>query len=231
MTSFDESTTADDGRRSLSRSARRNAVVGLGAGALAAAGVAGWVAQRRPPSPPAAARSAGALRFPDVSLLTHEGKRVRFYSDLLQGRIVAVNMMYAQCSNICPPITQNLKRVHQALGERAGRDVFMYSISLLPEFDRPADLQAYVAAHRIGPGWTFLTGTRENIEQVRLSLGFFDVDPQVDADRSQHTGMLRIGNDALDRWCMTPALLEPAQICESIRAVDPEKRSFPGLAA
>ncbi|MBA3623378.1 MAG: SCO family protein [Methylibium sp.] len=232
MTSFPEPKAGDDGRRSPSRTARRNALLGAGAGVIAAAGLAGWIAHDRRPPPPAKAAApggAGAQRFPDVTLLTHEGKPVRFYSDLLQGRVVLANMMYTQCSNICPPMTANLKRVHQALGERAGRDVHMYSISLLPEFDRPADLKAYVALHRIGPGWTFLTGAKDDIERVRFSLGFYDVDPLVDADRSQHTGMVRIGNEPLDRWCMTPALLEPEQICESIRAIDPAKRPFPGL--
>src|SRR5687768_8161876 len=99
-----------------------------------------------------AARARGASgRIPDVPLITHDGKRVRFYSDLIRGRVVFVSMMYAQCNERCPPMTQNLRLVQEALGDRVGRDLFMYSITLLPEHDRPADLKAYREQHHVGP--------------------------------------------------------------------------------
>src|SRR6184192_3122047 len=80
-------------------------------------------------------------RLPNVPLQTHEGKTVRFYDDLVRGRIVTVNFMYARCQNICPGMTSNLAMVQRALGERVGRDIFMYSITLKPEEDTPAVLR------------------------------------------------------------------------------------------
>ena len=97
-----------------------------------------------------------------------------------------------------------------------GRDVFFYSLTLQPDFDRPPDLQAYARRYGVGPGWTFLTGTRGDIEAIRRKLGFFDTDPQVDADLKQHTGMVRIGNQALDRWSMMPSQLQPLRLARSI---------------
>lgn len=170
-------------------------------------------------------RDAGPQRFPDVRLVTHEGLSVRFYSDLLRNRIVLVNMSYALCNNVCPPMTQNLLRVHEALGARVGRDIHMLTLSVLPEQDTPAELAAHVQRNRIGAGWTFVTGRPEDIRRARYSLGFYDRDPLIDADRTQHTGMVRIGNDALDRWCMTPALLEPNLIVEAVMSVDPIGRA------
>jgi len=38
-----------------------------------------------------------ADRFPNVVLKTHEGRNVRFYDDLLKGKIVLINFMYATC--------------------------------------------------------------------------------------------------------------------------------------
>ena len=194
---------------------------GIGATAL---GAASFLRGRERAAPPP---STGAWdRLPDVPLVTHEGRSVRFYSDLVRGRIVFINMMYAQCSNRCPPMTQNLKRVHELLGERAGKDVFMYSLSLQPEFDRPQDLRAYMKINGVqAPGWTFLTGAKEHVERLRRSLGFYDRDPAVDGDISQHTGMVRIGNDALDRWCMTPALYPPEKIAATLLAIDPVARA------
>ncbi len=36
-------------------------------------------------------------RFPNVVLQTHDGETVNFYDDLLEGKIVALNFMYASC--------------------------------------------------------------------------------------------------------------------------------------
>jgi protein SCO1/2 len=195
---------------------------GLGAAVVAGIGVASQ-APGLLRKPAAVLRSATGI--PDVPLVTHEGKRVRFYSDLIRDKVVFVSMMYAQCSGQCPLMTQNLRRVHEALGSRAGRDVFFYSITLLPEFDGPADLKAYRDLNNIGPGWTFLTGAKADVEQIRMGMGFYDPDPAVDADISQHTGMVRVGNDHLQRWLMAPLLQDPALILETLMAVDPVSRT------
>ncbi|HEX7891533.1 MAG TPA: SCO family protein [Ramlibacter sp.] len=192
----------------------------------AAAGVAAAVlATRKASAPP----HSGDARYgvPDVPLVTHEGKAVRFHTDLVRGRIVFINMMYAQCTNRCPPMTQNLKQLHALLGERMGRDIFMHSISLQPEFDRPQDLRAYMKQQGADlPGWTFLTGAKADVEKLRWALGFYDRDPVLDGDITQHTGLLRIGNDALDRWSMSPALMKPERLLERLMGIDPVSRAL-----
>lgn len=178
---------------------------GVAAGAL----TAGLILSRQPPV-------AEGGYFPNCSLRTHDGRTVRFYDDLVKGKVVAINMMYARCEGICPRMTDNLLRVQAALGERLGKEVFMYSITLQPAHDTPEVLQQYVKRQRQEPRWPFLTGTVDDIELVRHRLGFYDVDPEVDADRKQHTGMVRLGNERLDRWTMTPALAKPDQIAGAI---------------
>ena len=154
--------------------------------------------------------------LPDLPVVTHEGKRVRFYSDLIHGKIVLINFMYSTCKGICPGMTTNLKDVYRALGDRVGRDVFMYSITLQPEKDTAERLRSYVKARGIGDGWYFLTGEAFDLDQIRKRLGFYDPNPEVDEDRTQHTGMLRVGNDARQRWTMCPALAEPSVIVRSV---------------
>jgi protein SCO1 len=149
-------------------------------------------------------------------LQNHEGRKLRFYDDVVRGKIVVVNMMYTVCTGICPGNTANLMRVQEMLGSRVGTDIFMVSLTLRPEFDTPGALQAYREQYGIQPGWTFLTGKPADVELIRRSLGFFDSDPAIDSDISQHTGMLRIGNAARDRWVMTPALASPKQIVRTI---------------
>lgn len=182
-----------------------------------ATGLGGAIVPTIPGSSSSGGDSAGVDGFPNPPLLTHTGKRIRFYDDVIKGnKVLLLNMMYAGCSNICPPNTANLRQVQQLLGERMGRDVFFYSLTLQPAIDRPADLQSYAQRYGITTGWTFLTGAPDDVDAVRRKLGFYDPDPAVDADLAQHAGMVRIGNEAIDRWSMMPSLVSPARLARSI---------------
>ena len=46
----------------------------------------------------------------------------------------------------------------------------------------------------------FLTGHPGDIERLRRGLGFRDPDPRIDADRSQHAGIIAMGNGRTSRW-------------------------------
>jgi protein SCO1 len=199
---------------------RRALVAGLGVATL------GGLVGRRAAAEPVRARHGGtrAAALPNVPLVTHEGQAVTFYDDLIRGKVVAINMMYAECEGICPLATSNLVRVQELLGERVGRDVFLYSLTLQPELDTPQRLQEYVGMHGVKPGWLFLTGARADIERLRYRLGFFDPNPVVDGDKATHTGMVRIGNDGYDRWTSASSLALPEQIVATINHVDRSRR-------
>jgi protein SCO1/2 len=178
------------------------------------------------PAAPVAAARAAALRkkwdadhFGKLQVVTHEGERVDFYRGLLHNKVVLINMMYASCGGTCPLTTANLMRVHKLLGDRVGREIFFYSITLRAEFDTPMVLSDYARMHSVGAGWKFLTGAPKDIELLRLKLGFYDLDPKVDQDISKHTGMVRIGNDRFGRWAMSPSSAEPEQIMHTVRFI------------
>jgi protein SCO1/2 len=98
----------------------------------------------------------------------------------------------------------------------------MASISLQPEHDTPAVLAAYAKSYNIGPGWQFLTGKKDDIELLRHRLGFVDSDPNEDADLEQHIGTVRIANEPMHRWAMSPALLNPPALVRAVKRVLPE---------
>lgn len=154
--------------------------------------------------------------FPDVMLTTHQGKRVRFYEDLVKDRCVMINFMYAHCTGICSPITMNLQRAQSLLQDRMGRDIFMYSFTLKPEEDTPSELADYVKSRRIQPGWTFLTGEPDDLEHIRRAMGFVDPDPVRDADKTNHTGMVRYGNEGRMLWAAFPGMSRPEAIAKSM---------------
>jgi protein SCO1/2 len=157
--------------------------------------------------------------FPNVVLTTHEGKKVKFYDDLVKNKIVIFNFMYAKCEGVCPGITMNLARVQKLLGPRVGRDIFMYSITLKSEVDTPKVLAEYARMHHAGPGWTFLTGKPSDIELLRQKQGFTNPDPVLDADKSQHIGMIRFGNEPMQWWAGCPGLARPEFIVKEIGLV------------
>ena len=158
--------------------------------------------------------------FPNVTLTTHDGQKVKFYDDLIKDKIVIINFMYVKCDGKCPGTTANLVQVQKLLGDRVGKDIFIYSITLKPEEDTPKTLAAYAKAYKVRPGWKFLTGDPKDIELLRQKLGFIDRDPVRDADKSNHIGMLRWGNEPYTLWAGCPASLAPSKIVKEIGLVD-----------
>ncbi len=148
----------------------------------------------------------GADYFPKVRLTTQHGDAVDFY-ELIKGKIVAIELIYTSCEYSCPLETARLAKVQKLLGERMGRDVFFYSISIDPEHDTPAVLEAYAEQYGAGPGWLFLTGQREDIELLSKKLGLYS-EPNPDT-KDGHTAMLLIGNEASGQWVRGSALDNP----------------------
>lgn len=154
--------------------------------------------------------------FPNVKLQDQDGKNVRFYDDLIKDKIVTINFFYAKCEGICPTVTANLAKAQKILGDRVGREIFMTSISLKPEHDTPAVLKEYAEMFRARPGWSFLTGKPDDVEHLRRSLGFTNLDPRLDKDTSQHIGNVRMGNEPLMLWAACPGMARPEFIAKSI---------------
>lgn len=200
---------------------KRRLFLGATAGVAAGASGAALVVGSRPAEPDA--RSAGPRgadgreKFPNVPLLTRRGERVRFYDDMIRGNHVNVlTVMYTQCPEICGGTMVNLVRMQALLGERMGREVRFISLTLDPRRDSPRVLARYAGLLGAGAHWTFLTGQPEHVERLRRVLRFADRNPEIDRDLTQHTGMVRIGNDALDRWAACPGAIGAVQMVREV---------------
>jgi protein SCO1/2 len=164
--------------------------------------------------------------FPNVVVVTHEGRRALFYNDLLRGRVVLVNCM-SIANESAYPVTENLARVHKLLGERAGRDVFMYSITVDPERDTPRALAEFAERHGAGPGWLFLSGTSETMTMLRGRL--FGHAHGKTQDCSM--GLVRYGNEAVGVWGSVPAKTDPEWIVRRVSWVTPRAKASDEQAA
>lgn len=162
------------------------------------------------------ARRKQSDQFSNILLTTQHGEQVRFYDDLVKDKVVMINLMYTTCTKICPGTAANLVQVHAALGERMGRDISILSLSIDPEVDTPERLKRYWEAFGSKPGWLYLTGDFDEIDRLRHELGVYDLDPIIDADKTQHSGVLTFGNDRTNRWAALPALMHAEQMAATI---------------
>ena len=140
----------------------------------------------------------GAGYFPDTRLVTQEGKSMRFFTDLLKGKVVAISFFSTRGSAETGFETARLREVQKILGDRVGRDVFIYSISIDPEHDTPKVLKEYAEKFQAGPGWLFLTGKEADVTQLRKKLGLYRGE-KVDKLEDYETRLI-IGNQSTGQW-------------------------------
>src|SRR6185437_3489867 len=149
----------------------------------------------------------GADYFPNVPLVTQNGKTVHFYDDLLKGKIVAIDLIYTHCVDSCPLETARLAQAQKMLGDRVGKDIFFYSITIDPKRDTPKVLKEYAEKYHVGPGWLFLTGKPADIDLISKKLGLYS-DPD-SGNSDGHTTQLLVGNVPGGQWMQNSATENP----------------------
>lgn len=152
-----------------------------------------------------------SLRIPqDITVQDQQGRSLNFYTDLVKGKTVIINFIFTTCTTICPPLTAMFRKVQQELGEHVGRDVHLISISVDPTIDVPERLKDFSAQFKAAPGWTFVTGSRPEIDRLLKALG------AAVADKNDHTPMILIGNDAANYWTRTYGLAPASTLVKII---------------
>jgi cytochrome oxidase Cu insertion factor (SCO1/SenC/PrrC family) len=148
----------------------------------------------KPPVPKRLDENEQRKYFTDLPLLDQDGRKVKFYTDVLKGRLVLISFIYTNCTDICPTLMHNLVDVQEMLGDRFGKDVFFVSISVDPEDDTPEELKKYAERYLAKPGWTFLTGKKENVDWVVHKLG------QYTPDFEDHSMTFLLGDVGNAKW-------------------------------
>jgi len=149
--------------------------------------------------------------LPDILLTTQEGTEVRFYSDLIQDKVVAINFIFTSCRMICPILGANFKAVQDLLPGQMGKDIHLISISIDPITDTPARLMAWSQQLGAAPGWTLLTGAKENIDTILKALEVFT------ADKIDHSSLVLLVNDRTKQWQRVDGLSSAAIISSELK--------------
>lgn len=177
-------------------------LAGLAAGVFAVAAV-GHESKANPAVPANAAAASVEAKgtrdplayFTDTVLLTQDGKPVRFFSDVLAGHTVLLNVIYTSCEDACPLITQQLIFVAERLDGRLGKDIRFVSVSSDPEVDSPVRLKEFAKKNNSDrDGWIYLTGKKPEVDAILKRLG------QLSNSREEHSTLVLGINVADNRF-------------------------------
>lgn len=153
------------------------------------------------------------LEIPDVEVLDQNGRKVRFYSDLIKGKVVVVNFFFTSCTLVCPMQGRALAKVQERLGQRLGKEIFFVSVSKDPLVDTPERIKRWGTLYGIGPGWTLVTG--EEGVMTKLLRDFTGENP----GGQLHSPFLLIGNDRTGVWTETGGLMPADELVKMIDQV------------
>lgn len=161
-------------------------------------------------------------KFSNIQLLDQHGRHLRFYDDLIKDRSVCIVFFYTRCTGSCPGTTVSLKKIRKAIASEFPGDNFKFiSLTLEPEVDTPGELQEYMDRYHISddpdlPEWIYATGDFDEVDGLRRELGVYDLDPIIDADKTEHAAIVTFGNDRTDRWAALPVGMGERKVAETI---------------
>jgi len=141
------------------------------------------------------------VSIPDATVLDQNGRKLRFYTDLVKDKTIAINFIFTTCTTICPPMTANFARVQKTMMAHGQKDFYLISVSVDPENDTPAKLKAYAEMFQAKSGWTFVTGTRAELQLIWQAFSVYSGGAKQD-----HAPTVVIGNDARHSWTYASGL-------------------------
>ena len=146
----------------------------------------------------AKARLPTVAAAPEFTLTSQDGARLALADQ--RGKVLAVTFIYATCKDTCPLLTAKMAMIQRKFGADFGPRVRFMSITVEPEVDTPVVLKAYAGKFDADlAGWSFLTGTGAEIQDVVRRYGAFakrlapgDVDHLFLTSLIDRRGMLRV---------------------------------------
>jgi protein SCO1/2 len=154
--------------------------------------------------------------LPDITLKDKSGQPVTLSS--LKGKPVLIDFIYTSCPGPCLVLTARMRKIAQDLGPQLGRDITLVSVTVDPEHDGPKQLAYYAKEQGATfPGWYFLTGTPQQIDDV---LGNFKLKRVREADGSvDHIiDFFMLSPDGLEARVYNPDEIGPEAIAADVQS-------------
>jgi len=140
--------------------------------------------------------AARKVVIPDVTVVDQDGKELRFFSDLVEGKVVAINFVFTSCKAACPLLGAGFAKFQETLGDRLGREVSLVSVSVDPLVDRPERLKQWAARFGARPGWSFVTAAEGHKADLDALLKALQVYTPEKTDHAQ--SVLVVDGDSLE---------------------------------
>ena len=148
--------------------------------------------------------------IPNTDLINQDGKKVKFY-DLIKGKVVAVNFIFTTCKTICPVMGANFAGLKKIMASKVkSGELLMLSVSIDPDNDSPERLKAWSKKFSAGPGWTLVTGKRQDVFELLKRLEVYS------AVKEEHAPIVLLGKEGSDNWVRANGLSDPKQIAKTL---------------
>jgi protein SCO1/2 len=155
-------------------------------------------------------RSLAEYEVPDVTLIDPEGRRVALRELIDTARPVMLEFIFATCTTICPVMSAGFSHLQGTLGEESER-VSLISITIDPEHDSPEIMRAYLRRYKAKPGWSFLTGSRADIDSVLTAFDAYV------SNKMLHEPVTLLRRPASREWLRINGLLSGKELMEEYR--------------
>ncbi|MFT5166368.1 MAG: protein SCO1/2 [Saprospiraceae bacterium] len=151
----------------------------------------------------------GLVDIPELSLLNQDGETVQL-SELIKGKVVAMNFIFTTCTTVCPPMGANFTQLKKLMGDHVDKDLVMISVSIDPAIDTPQRLKKWSEKFNPGSGWTLLTGKKNEVDKLLKTLKVYT------PLKEDHAPVLIMGSQGEDNWIRTDGLADPTILAKAL---------------
>jgi protein SCO1/2 len=165
----------------------------------------------------------GREYFGNYKLTDQDGLDLRFFDDVLKDKIVLINFIYTTCGSSCPLETARIKKVANLLGDKLGKEIFFYSISVDPENDSVEMLKHYHKRFGLSDSWKFLRGEKRDIEEILKKFGAFSGELNR-KNIEDHSLSVMVGNQRTNHWVRRHHLEDANVLATLLESLNPKKK-------
>ena len=155
----------------------------------------------------------GRVTIPDIVVRDQEGRKGRFYSDLIKDKVVVISFFYTSCAYVCTQQGRTFSKLQTLLGERLGKSVFLISVSMDPAHDNSAQLKQWGKRYDVQTGWTLVTGEPAEMNKLLVP---FTAKP---ASGGMHLPTTFIGNAKTGLWTGATGLFAPEDLLKVVNSI------------
>lgn len=152
------------------------------------------------------------IELPDVTLIDQDAREVTLRELVDSGDVVMVDFIFGTCTTICPILSAGFSNLQRRLGSGPGGPVLI-SLSIDPEHDTPEIMTSYLKRYRAQPGWSFLTGDRDDIDVIMHAFDAYV------PDKMSHQPVTFIKGTGTNQWVKIDGLVSTKDLLAELEKI------------